>query len=244
MRYLNIVRLFFLCLLAFCFSASSSFASEADSNKRGEPEFQQKIIEVLRAHGDEVLNIVREAAKKEAVSKKMASLDFEDRKQVDTDNILFGSKNSPIRIVEYMSFRCPHCKRAKGEIEEIVRNYGKDVCVSVKPVPHSKTGKRIAYLYEMFLEEGETENARILYSIAMKDPKIFQDNMDKVVKKITKDKKEIDWNREDIWHEVENNQKEADRIGLRGTPTFLVNGVMVAGYVDSNFLKKVINKLN
>ncbi len=137
-----------------------------------------------------------------------------------------GASDAKVTIVEFADYQCPHCKRAAGAMDQIVKRYGDDVRVVFLDFPinpsgisriiaeggacAAKQGRFWAY-HDLAFDKQSTlgkESATMFASQVGIDADVFQSCMDSSFPR----------------EQVAKAEAEARRLGLRSTPTFFLNG--------------------
>lgn len=158
-----------------------------------------------------------------------------------------GNKDAPITIVEFTDFECPFCQRFQSVGKELRKKYGDRIKWVVKDFPlqfHPKAlGAHIAancvlkqsqdkywnYFESLFTEKRTKETLSPAWlKQKAKDLKIDM----KAFNACLTD--------ESIEKEIMEDVNEAVRLGIEGTPTFLINGRMIAGSLNQDAYEELI----
>jgi protein-disulfide isomerase len=154
-----------------------------------------------------------------------------------------GSEQARVTIVEFADFECPYCRGAAPIVTNIERDYDKDVRVVFKHLPlqghpaafpaaraavcAAEQGRFWQYHDALFAEQPLTEKR--LNALAAEvglDPGRFSECL-------------TSQRSSDV---VVRDMEEAKRLGITGTPTFIVNGSVLPGAVTSEQLRKLIDR--
>ena len=159
---------------------------------------------------------------------------------------VLGDPNAPITIYEFSDFSCPACAYAATEIlPEIEKEY-------------VNTGKaKIVFKY--FPGHG-TGKASHLVALAANEQNLFwkfneyifkhQENLQNI-EEMEKIAVSLGANLDKLTSDLNNNNYEAQlnqdielgrSIGIKGTPTFIINGKMITGAQPVDEFKKIIEK--
>lgn len=167
------------------------------------------------------------------------------RKEIDPgQSAILGDPNAPVTIIEYSDFQCPYCKRAAGYTHELVAKF---------------PGKVKAYFKNIPLRmHPRAEPAARAATAAKKQGKfwemhdiLFENNRNLSDEEITGYAREIglnvtqferDFNSPEIAAEVKEDMDLAQKLGVRSTPTFFVNGIMVRGAKPIEEFAKMIEE--
>ncbi|MCA9519564.1 MAG: thioredoxin domain-containing protein [Myxococcales bacterium] len=158
-----------------------------------------------------------------------------------------GDDDAKVVLVEFSDFQCPFCSRVTSVVEELSKAYPKKLKVVFKHMPLSfhKHAKLAAIAAMAAHKQGKFWQFHDV--VFRKRNKLEKDDLISYAKDIGLDvekfKKDLD--SEEIRKQVEADMALARKIGVRGTPTFYINGRQFKsplGYAARNF-KKVIDKL-
>lgn len=168
-----------------------------------------------------------------------------DKELKDTKYAGVLNPKGTIEIVEFYDYNCGYCKLAAKNVDQLAQKR-KDVKVILRNIPILSQASRYAAEvgmailiedpakypdYHKALMEGSARNkdgvAKAVSSIGL--------NMSKIEKVLDKNKKEID-------AAIQSNMDLANKIGINGTPAFIVNGELIPGAVDAQTLENMLEK--
>lgn len=166
---------------------------------------------------------------------------------VNDDDITIGSKDAPVRIIEYSDFQCPYCKTFQADLNTVLKEYDGKILFVYKHLPLSS--------------HPQAENAALAASCADEQGKfkayadylfVKQDEWGKTVG--TQKFKDYSWrfgmNGRDFakcldtkkyQDKVNADIREADSFSISGTPGTFVNGTFLPGAVGIDALKQAID---
>ncbi len=162
-----------------------------------------------------------------------------------------GNPNAKITIVEYSDFQCPFCGRwARDTYPQILQTYGDKVKIVFKhlPLPFHQFAQKAAEAAEC---AGKIGGAKAFW--AMHD-KLFQvgqpqgrldiASLKQFAKEIGLDEKRFSQciDTGETAQIVMQDTDESQRLGVRGTPTFFINGIPVRGALPFEAFKQVIDQ--
>ena len=162
-----------------------------------------------------------------------------------------GNPNAKVTIVEYSDFQCPFCARwARDTYPQILQTYGDKVKIVFKhlPLPFHQFAQKAAEAAEC---AGKIGGAKAFW--AMHD-KLFQvgqpqgrldiASLKQFAKEIGLDEKRFSQciDTGETAQIVMQDMNESQRLGVRGTPTFFINGVPVRGALPFEAFKQVIDQ--
>jgi protein-disulfide isomerase len=142
-----------------------------------------------------------------------------------------GAENARVTIIEYSDFECPFCSQAVQTMDDILKKYPNDVKLVFKhfPLEFHPQAEKAAEAAECAADQGKFwEYHDTLFA--------NQKNLD--VSDLKNYAKQLGLNTGEfnacldsgaMASRVESNRKEGAERGVRGTPTFFVNGQSVVG---------------
>ena len=157
---------------------------------------------------------------------------------------VLGKAEAPITLVEFSDFQCPFCSRVQPAIEKIRKTYGDQIRFVFKhyPLPFHKDA-RPAHLAALCAEEqGKFWEYRSELFRNQKDlsrPMLFAHakrlgfNMEQFETCLTKEK---------YAEKIDDDLKEAAKLGVSGTPAFFINGIKISGAQPFESFQKVIDE--
>jgi len=156
-----------------------------------------------------------------------------------------GPQDAKITIFTFQDFQCPHSKRGAKTLEPLLKQYDGQVRLVFKNRPlsfhqHAVSAAKAAlaahmqgrfWEYHDLLFENSTKLGEELFIRLAKelDLDIDKFNADRRSKKV-----------EDL---LNSDIAEANRHGFRGTPTFVINGIVVTGTRSQSYFNDVIKRL-
>lgn len=164
------------------------------------------------------------------------------------DNIK-GSEDKKVTIVNYSDLQCPACKSYEPIINEVIDLYGDKITFVYRHFPL----KQIHPNAEMAAKVAESaakqdkfwEMKEILFDKQSEwadeeDPKeLFKKYAETLELDISKF--EEDLNSEEVKNKVDSDNNSALAMGLRGTPTFIINGKIIESPQSVEAFKSIID---
>ena len=159
---------------------------------------------------------------------------------------VFGKKDATVTVVEFTDMECPFCSRAAETVTQLKKKYGNKVKFALRhfPLPMHQNARPAAEAAMCVNEQG-TDKFWKFHDIAFKK----QDKLDKTsleqyakesgadVKKFTEcvtSKKYADY--------VQKDMDYGEKIGVKSTPTFFVNGQILSGALPIESFSEIIDE--
>ena len=161
------------------------------------------------------------------------------------DSPFEGNENAKVTIVEFSDFQCPFCSRAAKTIDQVKKKYGSKIKIVFKhfPLPMHNNAESAAQASMCVYEQNHSKFWKF-YDIAFAN----QDKLDpaslakhakdagvdeKKFKECYDAKKYADYVRKDIAY--------GEKLGVRSTPTFFINGQLLSGALPLDSFSEVID---
>lgn len=146
---------------------------------------------------------------------------------------VLGPETAKVTIVEFSDFQCPYCSKASETVHEIKKKYGNKVRVAFKqyPLPFHKDAKKAA-IAALCANEQSTDKFWKLHDVMFGDQtKLSVDELKKSAEKIGLKTEEFNncLDSDKFAAQIEADIKQGQDLGVKSTPTFFVNGMLVSG---------------
>ncbi len=154
-----------------------------------------------------------------------------------------GNKNAPVTIVEFSDFQCPYCAQSQPVLEAVLKAYPEDVKLVYKnyPLPFHKQARNAAKASLAAEEQGKFwEMHDLIFENYNKlSGKKFNEFAEQIGLDVNKFMADFNSNKYDI--QIQIDIRLGNKIGVRGTPTFFVNGkrMMQRSFAD---FKEAVDK--
>jgi protein-disulfide isomerase len=145
----------------------------------------------------------------------------------------WGRRDAPVTIVEFADFQCPFSARAQATLAELRQKYGPDQLRIVwknLPLPFHVKAKPAAIVATMIFERFGNRAFWDVHDAFFGNQKQLADEIDVAAGRLglSADDVAAMANGSEGEH-VDRGVKEANALGPRGTPAFLINGVFLSG---------------
>ena len=147
-----------------------------------------------------------------------------------------GPKDAPVTIVEVSDFQCPYCSRGANVIDQVVKQYGKQVRVlwhnnplgfhkeampaAKAALAANKQGKFWEYHDILFANQKQIKGATT---------ETWEGFAQQAGLDVAKFKQDLQANDSAFESQIKREQSQAARFGARGTPGFFINGRLLSG---------------
>jgi protein-disulfide isomerase len=231
----------------------------ADAMRKALKEDATLLQDAIKAHPLEVVTAIQNAAKS-ARGKMEKNRETDEKKKFETafenplkptlrDEPVRGTRGAPLVLVEYSDFECPFCTRGYQTVNALLKKYKGKIQFIYKHLPLSfhKSALVAAQYYEAIrmqdVEKGYLFHDAIFANqgklkMGEKFLKVEAKKLGVNMRKLAKDFKS-----KKVMDRIQEDQKEAAKFGIQGTPGFVINGIPVKGAYPTSHFEMIIGKL-
>ncbi len=226
---------------------SKNFPDLLRETLRKNPEI---LLSILRENSESVLDIAQEGSNQRRYNalREQWKSDLKQPKKVDISGMpVRGNPNAPVTVVAFSDFTCPYCQQASETIQAVLKQNGDTVRYVFKHFPLDKDGlaRKAAEYHAAAVLQG-ADKAWAFYDILFeRRNEVLQDGIPAIekaaadaglnIRQLTADLKT-----KAIAEAVEADVAEGTRLGIQGTPCFLVNNLFIRGSQSPEIFNEAI----
>ena len=245
-----------LLALSLCFSSCPSPSMAQPSQE----ELKKAIRQVLKDNPDLVMDILKENSetvleiaqqgntlrKRKAVHAQWQE-DLKKPKTVDLkDRAFLGKPDAPVTIVAYSDYTCPYCRQAEHILVQLMEKYSGKVRYVFKVLPKEDPVSLTLAKYSTAAFLLDREKGWKLYELLFGNVEQFEREGESYIRQVSTElgfdykklKAEASGTRAEA--RLAADRKEADGLGITGTPYFLVNDLLIRGAVGRDLFEEAI----
>jgi protein-disulfide isomerase len=161
------------------------------------------------------------------------------------DNPFLGPENAKVVIQEFSDFECPFCSRVNPTIEQIMKEYPKDVKIVWRNMPlpfHPDAPLAAEAAHEAFVQAGNKGFWKYHEKLFANQKALKRPELEKYAEELGLDMARFKAALDNRTHKplIEKDMEVAKQAGVSGTPAFTVNGYFVSGAQPFPAFNKVI----
>ena len=225
----------------------AALAAALETLLRERPEI---ILDVLRRNSEVVLDIAQQGSN----LRRKHNLELQWRKDMKTpksvrleNRPVLGPRDAKVRIVAFSDFTCHFCEQASKNVEALRKAYGDDICLIFKHLPLDEKGPGgIASGYFAAIALQDADKAWEFYNLmfANRDRLLAEGEpfIKESAQKLGVDIKRLarDVRGKKVSDILAEDQKDAQKLGVEGTPYFLVNDLVVRGALPLDLFRDAV----
>ena len=229
-------------------AAAQSPAAQLEALLKEHPEL---ILDVLRKHSVELLDILQDASEKRRSSTlvKQWEQDMLKPKKVNlVGRPEGGAKDAPVTIVAYSDFLCAYCYKAAFTVGNLMKNYSGKIRFIFKQTPKSEAG-RVAGAWFLAAYRMDKAKGWKMYALSFDRQKEVEASPDATMRAIAREvgldaaklESAMKAQFKEFGDMMDADAQEADALGFVGTPYFLVNDLVVRGALSLEDFSKAVD---
>ena len=161
------------------------------------------------------------------------------------DNPSKGPDNAKVVIQEFSDFQCPFCSRVNPTVEQILKEYPKDVKIVWRNMPlpfHADAPLAAEAAHEAFVQAGNKGFWKYHEKLFENQQALKRPDLEKYAEELGLDMAKFKAALDNHTHKaiVDKDIEIAKQAGVSGTPAFTVNGYFVSGAQPFPAFNKVI----
>ena len=161
------------------------------------------------------------------------------------DSPIWGDKDAPVTIVEFSDFQCPFCKKAAATVDEVKKAFKGKVKLYFRhfPLPGHPEARPAAEASLCVNEQGESKFWKFHDILFKNQRELKAEDLEKHAKAAganpTKFKECVEQKK--FAAKVDEDLAYGEKVGVRATPTFFIDGWIVSGAQPFEKFGEVIN---
>ncbi|MBU6376272.1 MAG: DsbA family protein [Bdellovibrionales bacterium] len=157
-----------------------------------------------------------------------------------------GKKGAKVTIVEFSDFQCPFCARGAETVHQIAKKYGSKVAIGFRhfPLPMHKEARPASEASMCVNEQGSDKFWKFHDKIFQNQQNLDDANLEKMAKEsgANVEKFKACYSSKKYAKVVQDDMEYGEKVGVRSTPTFFVNGQIVNGAVPIEQFSEIIDE--
>jgi protein-disulfide isomerase len=144
----------------------------------------------------------------------------------------FGKADAAVTLVEFSDFQCPFCRAAAPALRQVENKFGDKVQIVYRQYPIPSLHPNAFKAAEASLCANEQGKFWELHDAMFEDQnKLAVSDLKQTARKLGMDGKKFDACLDSgrYVEQVQNDQRDGQRVGVKGTPAIFINGVIVDG---------------
>ena len=249
------IAFFIFCAFAMSETGPQAAAlSEADLQtmlKKMLRENPDLVLDVMRQNSEAVLDIAQQGSNLRRKHNLEAQWkeDLDKKKDVHlADRPVLGNPDAKVKIVAFSDFTCHYCAQASKTVDTLLKDYGDNVAFVFKHLPLDEKGPGgLASAWFAAIAQQNEDKAWDFY-------RAMYENRDKLLAEgepfIRKTAQGLGLDMKKLQKDVQSrktreilsqDQEDGQKLGVEGTPYFLVNNLVIRGALPLELFRNAID---
>lgn len=141
-----------------------------------------------------------------------------------------GPRDAKVTLTEFSDFQCPYCARSTGLVETLLEEFPKDLRFVYKQLPLSRIHPNAMPAAKASIAAGNQGKFWEMHDTLFENyNRLSKDKIREIAENLDLDMEQFekDWKAPETENLVQKDMKLARKVGVRGTPTFFLNGKKV-----------------
>lgn len=212
--------------------------------------FREEVRAYLMENPQVILDAVNSMEERQAAAQAVADVEriAENAEAIFNDGFSYvgGNPDGDITVVEFLDYRCGFCKRAFGEIEQLLENDG-NIRLIIKEFPILGEDSVLASRYAIATRQiagGEAYKA-LHDALMVYRGNISLESLRRVASTLDLDTAAIEAQMDapEVTAELRATRELAQTLQISGTPTFVVETEMLRGFLPFDQMQAVVSEL-
>ncbi len=237
-----------LLAIVLCIVLISRWLPEQAGASEITPQLREQVLQIIRENPEVILESVRSYQQKQQDQQKKSRQSVLQQMQANPKATIgqsptLGAKDSRIVLVEFSDFQCPYCAKAHATLKEFMAKYGNSVTLVYKHLPLTSIHPQALPAAKAAWAAGQQGQFWPFHNTLFENQsKLGEDFYRTTAKSLGLDLAKFDRDRASKAAEAAINQdlELAEKLGIDGTPFFVMNGEAFAGAVDLSDLEEAI----
>ena len=155
-----------------------------------------------------------------------------------------GPERAPVVIIEFSDFQCSYCKSAQATLKRVLQDYRNHVKLIFKHLPLTDTHPRALPAAQAAFCAGRQGSFWQFHDALFASENLSPEAFDEIAARLNLNSAEFKTclDSEAARAAVIGDVQEAKRIGITGTPAFIINGRLVRGALSFEGFKDIIER--
>ncbi len=195
-----------------------------------------------------ILEAFRLLEEKRVVDEAQADIDLvrANSKELFDDGYSFvgGNPEGSITVVEFQDYRCGYCKRAHGEVQDLIREDG-DIRLVVKefPILGPDSTKASELAIATLISQGDAAYERFSHALMTFDGPVTEQTIGRIAQGALVDiaQSQAALSNPEVRQRIAKTHALGSAMKITGTPTFIIGEKVIRGYLPKEQMAEVVS---
>ncbi len=235
-------------LMMFCL-ALLVCSLPAQAATRISPQLEEQVLQIIREHPEVILESVQAYQQKQREQIQQARQAFVEQMKTNPKAVIgesptTGSTDAKIVLVEFSDFQCPYCAAAHDTLKQFVAKHQDEVTLVYKhypltPIhPEAMSAAKAAWAAGQQGKFWEYHDALFSQQDKLGDTLYLE-----IARNLNLDLEKFERDRTLTTNAIAPDIQLAEKLGISGTPFFVMNGEIFSGAVQLSDIEEIFHRV-
>lgn len=239
-------------ILTVSLTISGCSSSVQSASEQVTPELEKQVLQIIRNHPEVIIESVQAYQQEQKQQLQASQTEILEELKTNPEKMIgdsptLGSNSQKIVLFEFSDFQCPFCAKVQGNLKEFMNKHQERVTLVFKHLPLSRIhAEAIPAAKAAWAAQEQGKFWEYHDALFKQQDKLGEELYLKIANSLNLDLEKFngDRNSEGAITALEADVKMAQKIGVSGTPFFIMNGETFSGAVEISEMEKVLNKIS
>lgn len=211
--------------------------------------FRAEVRQYLLDNPEVLMEAIAVLESRDAAAQEQADLDLvaANLAAIEEDGFSWvgGNPDGDVTLVEFMDYRCGYCRRAHPEVEALLAGDG-NIRFILKEFPILGEQSDLASRFAIAVQQvhGADAYKDVHDALMMMETDVTEGSLIRLAEALALDPAPVldRMGAPEVTEVIQRNRALADRLRITGTPTFVLGGRMVRGYVPLEAMESLVER--
>jgi protein-disulfide isomerase len=250
-KFIKFQRLPGLLLAVVCIVVINRWLPAEAGGSEINPQLREQVLQIIRENPEAILETVQAYQKKQQQAQQQAQQSFLQQIKANPKAVIGtsptkGAKNGKVLLIEFSDFQCPYCARANETLKEFMAKNGDTVTLTYKHLPLTSIHAEALPAAKAAWAAGQQGKFWQFHDALFTNQKQLGEALyQSTAKSLGLDlaKFERDRTSSAAATAITQDLEIAEKLGVEGTPFFVMNGEPLPGAVQLSDLEKALAQI-
>ncbi|MEH1835804.1 MAG: thioredoxin domain-containing protein [Nostoc sp.] len=251
---IKLIEILFFCIILFSWSMpvqANTNIQEVENNNIINSKLEAEVLQIIRNH-PEIVKEALEAYQQQQQKKLLQAQQLikqeikENPSSVIGESPITGAREQKIVLIEFSDFQCPFCAKAHKTLKQFMAKHQDEVTLVYKHFPLTAIHpEAIPAAKAAWAASQQGKFWQYQDALFTKQDKLGEKLYINIAKNLKLDLSQFKQQRNsaEVNAVIEKDKQLAQKLGIRGTPFFFINGETFSGAVPLSKMESVLSSL-
>ncbi len=251
-KFIQFQRLAGLLMAVVCIALINRWLPAEAGGSEINPQLRDQVLQIIRENPEAILETVQVYQKKQQEAQQKAQQSFLQQIKANPKTVIGtsptqGAKNGKVLLIEFSDFQCPYCAKAHDTLKEFMAKHSDTVMLTYKHLPLTSIHAEALPAAKAAWAAGQQGKFWQFHDALFTNQKQLGEALyQSTAKSLGLDLAKFERDRASSAAATAINQdvKIAEKLGVEGTPFFVMNGEPLPGAVQLADLEAALTQIN